>query len=187
MKGRRRPYILARRPSYLGCEGQSERAYGERIRQLLDQHRQDVHLAVEVLRPGGGDPLALVELAVARMADHQRKRRMNYVHRAILLDTDIVGQSPDRDLLAVALAVEHGVRLVWQNPCFEGLLLRHFDVATNPRSCDDALFALRRVWPAYKKGLSARELGSRIGRTEILLCATVEDELRLFLSDVGFL
>jgi hypothetical protein len=50
---------------FLGCEGESERGYGILIRQLLNEQRKDIFLDVVLLKPGGSDPLALLERAVA--------------------------------------------------------------------------------------------------------------------------
>ncbi len=56
---RRRTARPQRRPVFLGCEGESERGYGTLIGRLRDELRPDLHLDVTLLRPGGGDPLAL--------------------------------------------------------------------------------------------------------------------------------
>jgi hypothetical protein len=61
---RRRPTVRPqRRPIFLGCEGESERGYGRLIGRLCDETRRDLYLDVTLLRLGGGDPLALVEMA----------------------------------------------------------------------------------------------------------------------------
>jgi hypothetical protein len=69
MMRRRRSLIPQRRRIFLGCEGESERAYGALVGRLLEKRRRDRHLDVVLLRPGGGDPLALLELAIKRIAD----------------------------------------------------------------------------------------------------------------------
>ena len=86
MMRRRRLVIPQRRRVYLGGEGESERGYGALVGRLLESRRRDVHLHVDLLRPGGGDPLALVELARKRIADGERKSESPYVHRAVLMD-----------------------------------------------------------------------------------------------------
>jgi len=64
---RRRLFIPQRRRIFLGCEGESERGYGALIGRLLESQRRDVHLQVVLLKPGGGDPLALIEQARKRI------------------------------------------------------------------------------------------------------------------------
>jgi hypothetical protein len=119
----------------------------------LVRHRR-IHLDTVLLQPGGGDPLALVERAVQLMG-RRVSRRDNYSAKAILLDFDGCGQSHDRDRCAHALAKEHELRLIWQEPCHEGLLLRHLDGcdAFRPATSDQALADLQRHWPEYRKRL----------------------------------
>jgi hypothetical protein len=50
-----------------------------------------------LIKPGGGDPLALVELPRKRIAEGERKSESPYVHRAVLIDADRLGQAPHRD------------------------------------------------------------------------------------------
>src|SRR5271163_2170925 len=127
MKRLRRRLIPQRRRVFLGCEGESERGYGALVNRLLETRRQDVHLDIALLKPGGGDPLALIELAVRRITEGERKRESPYVHRAVLLDADRRGQSPARDARIPALAATARLRIIWQEPCHEALLLRHLD------------------------------------------------------------
>jgi hypothetical protein len=81
-----------RRPVFLGCEGDSERAYGALISRLYEEHRRDLYLDTVLLKPGGGDPLTLVERACHRIVENERKRDIRYAVRAVLLDTDRRGQ-----------------------------------------------------------------------------------------------
>jgi hypothetical protein len=83
---RRRAALPQRRPVLLGCEGESEFGYGALVRRLREGHSRDLHLDVTLLRPGGGDPLALVELACQKIRDTERKRDIHYSLRAVLLD-----------------------------------------------------------------------------------------------------
>jgi hypothetical protein len=101
----------------LGCEGESERDYGALIGRLLENRRRDIHLDVVLLKPGGGDPLALVELARKRIAEGERKSESPYVHRAVLIDTDRLGQAPLRDVQIAPIAQATRMRVIWQRPC----------------------------------------------------------------------
>jgi hypothetical protein len=189
MKGRRRPIIEPRIPMFLGCEGESEQGYGTLIARLLIESRESVYLRAELLRPGGGDPLALVECAIERIAQARKTRGTVYAVRGVLLDSDTRGVSQIRDQQAVTLADENGIMLIWQDPCFEAVLLRHLDGchALRPQTCAIAMTELRRRWPDYAKGLPAADLARRISRMEIERCAGVESELAAFLRAVGFL
>jgi hypothetical protein len=59
---------------FFGCEGESERGYGALINRFIENYRKDIHLDIVLLRPGGGDPLALVELAARLIKEGERKR-----------------------------------------------------------------------------------------------------------------
>jgi hypothetical protein len=180
-------FILQRRRVFLGCEGESEQGYGALLRRLLETRRQDVHLDVVLLRPGGGDPLALIELAQRLIANSERKREAPYALRAVLLDSDKLGQVPERDARIDAAAL--GIKLIWQEPCHEALLLRHLAGCRylRPATPDLAMAELAWHWPEYTKGLSAMRLAERIGENEVRYALQVELGLAGFLSDIGFI
>jgi 3-polyprenyl-4-hydroxybenzoate decarboxylase len=71
MTRRRPPYIAQRRQVYIGCEGASEASYAGLLQDFLREANLPVHLVVETLAPGAGDPLARIEMAVRRLS---RKR-----------------------------------------------------------------------------------------------------------------
>lgn len=103
----RRRHIPQRRRIFLGCEGESERGYGARLVKLVEDRHSRIYVDLQILQPGGGDPLALVQLAVRRML-RQTERRGAYVAQAVLLDNDKLEQSPPRDQQAISLADQNG-------------------------------------------------------------------------------
>ncbi len=183
-----RPALPQRRPIFLGCEGESERGYAELIRRLREERRRDLHLDVTLLRPGGGDPLALVELACRKIRDNERKRDIRYSIRAVLLDSDRRGSDSRRDQRMFQLANTEQVLLIWQEPSHEALLLRHLDgcQTLRPQTPADAKAELLRRWPHYSKGSSAAQLLKRIGIEQIMAAASVEQSLREFLIAIEF-
>jgi hypothetical protein len=176
-----------RRRVFLGCEGASERGYGELLRQLRDAQKQDVHLDIVLLEPGGGDPLTLVQRAERRIADREAKRE-RYAVRAVLLDTDQLDKDPKRDERADVLARKAKIMLIWQDPCHEGLLLRHLDGCRDrrPATCDQAERELKQRWPDYQKGMAARQLALRIGAAQLCQAYEVEPTLAEFLLAIGW-
>lgn len=188
MMRRRRHVIRQRRRVYLGCEGESERGYGARVSRLLENQRRDVHLQVDLLRPGGGDPLALVELARKRIAEGERKSESPYVHRAVLMDADRLGQSPQRDAQMMLIAQTGNIRIIWQRPCHEALLLRHLAGCQQlqPPTPAQALTELRQHWPDYAKGMPAIRLADQIDHAALQRVLQVEPELAAFLDDIGY-
>jgi hypothetical protein len=185
---RRRPTIPQRRRIFLGCEGESERGYGALISRLLETQRRDVHLQVVLLKPGGGDPLALIERADKLILAGERKSESPYLHRAVLIDDDRLGQAPARDAQIASIAQSARIRVIWQRPCHEALLLRHLDGCQHlrPPTSSHALAELRQRWPEYVKGMPALRLADRIDASAIRRVFAVEAELAAFLSELGY-
>ena len=188
MKRRRSNIVPQRRRIFLGCEGDSERGYGALLRRLLEEQRCDVFLNVVLLKPGGGDPLALIQRAQRRLADSKRRGEPPYLHRAVLLDNDNLDPSSGRAQELRALANELQIHLIWQSPCHEAFLLRHIGGChrLRPPSTSLALSQLQQRWPGYEKGLSALQLAQRIGAEEIRRASHVEPDLAEFLRQIGF-
>ena len=182
---RRVPRIPQRRPIFFGGEGQSEAGYGTLISRIA-RETQDVHVHVHVecLQPGAGDPLELVERAATMIANIER-RRSPFAVKAVLLD---IG-SPQKNREAVILARRVGIQhLIWQAPDHEALLLRHLEGCDQRRPPAGAsLAALQREWAEYEKGMPAQSLARRIGMADIRRACGVEDELRAFLAAIGLI
>jgi hypothetical protein len=193
MKRSRRPSVPLRRRVFLGCEGSRERAYGVQLRHLLEERcriekrGQNVDLDVVLLKPGGGDPLAPVERTLRQIADSVRKGERPYAVVALLLDADKLGQAPDRDTQMRKLAAAEKLKLIWQDPCHEALLLRHLDGCRNlrPPTTQEAMLQLERRWPEYTKGMPALQLGQRIDSRAVSQALQVEPDLAAFLGDIG--
>jgi hypothetical protein len=180
--------IQQRTRIYLGCEGQSEQSYAARLGQIADAEGLRIHIDNDVLQPGGGDPLALVQLAVRRVRE-RAARRGAFAHCALLPDKDRLGQDPDWVVKIPSIARKSNIHLIWQDPCHEGFLLRHLaeQTQTRPPSADLAGQALRKIWPNYRKGLPASDLAAMIDRNAIERVAYVEEDFRVFLQKIGFL
>jgi RloB-like protein len=188
MTRRRRLLIPQRRRIFLGCEGESERGYGALISRLLESQRRDIHLHVVLLNPGGGDPLALIEQARRRILEGERKSESAYGHRAVLMDRDRFGQAPQRDAQIAPIAQAARLRIIWQRPCHEALLLCHLNGCQHlqPATSPQALAELRQRWPDYTKGMPALKLTDWIDQAAIRRAAQVEAELAAFLADIGY-
>lgn len=180
--------IPQRKRIYLGCEGTSEQSYGKRLNELADSSGLHLALDCDVLQPGGGDPLAIVQLAVKRIQMKIRKRG-GFERCAVLLDRDTLSQNPDWEAQISALERKNKIFLIWQRPCHEGFLLRHLADQTTrtPQSSELAIQALKRVWPDYRKGMPATDLAARIDRSAIERAASVEPNLNAFLKGIGFI
>ena len=183
LKDRRRS---ERKRLFLGCEGKSEVAYAKLLDDFAKQTGAPAHLDIQQLFPGAGAPLARIQRAIKILGGRVQKRRVPYAGRFILLDRDQV-QSRRMAENVESLAGEHDIKLIWQEPCHEALLLRHLPrcASDRPPASKLAESALRAVWPEYKKPMSAASLSKRIDMVGLCRAATVEPRLRELLNDIG--
>ncbi len=182
---RRRPFLPQRVPIFIGCEGESERGYVRFLGRLAEAEGLAVHLDPEVLQPGGGDPLAIVELAVKRLSQGRRKQTV-YAVKFVMLDRDKWGQAPARDAQVVAVAARAGLSLIWQDPCHEAMVLRHLETCANllPQTTPLAMAALRQRWPDYSKPMDGAGLARRLDHAAVLRAIAVEPELALMVQAI---
>ena len=178
--------IQQRTRIYLGCEGPSEQSYGKRLGEIADAAGLHLYFDCDVLQPGGGDPLALIQLAIQRIREKVNKRGA-FVYCAVLLDKDRLGQAVDRDQQITALANKHKLCLIWQEPCHEGFLLRHLDgqQTKRPVTSDLAEQALKAVWTDYQKAMPAMHLASKIDLLAVRRASSVEFLFKEFLDQIG--
>lgn len=182
---RRRPQIPQRRVFFVGCEGESEAAYVA----LLNEHIRRRALAVALrafhLNPGAGDPLELVRRALQQIKQrHSRGDR--FAMSVVFLDQDKCVEAPARCQQAGALARDHGIHLIWQEPDHEALLLRHLPgcaALRPPRGT--SMPALTQRWPEYRKPMTAASLAVRLDETCVLQARNVEPALAVFLNAIG--
>ena len=180
MQGRK-----TRKRIFLGCEGTSERNYGRYLRLIAEDHRLPIHIDCNYVI-GGGDPLKVVQESIKLMKSNSRYHG-DYLVKAVMLDSDKLRRSVDRDNKIRPLAAEHNVKLVYSNPNFEAFLLRHFPGCENKRPpADTALSELEKVWPEYHKGIDARSIHKQLGEDGLRRACAVEDSLRHFLFSIGF-
>ncbi|MEQ1539482.1 MAG: RloB domain-containing protein [Sphingorhabdus sp.] len=169
---------------YIGCEGQSEVAY---VGLLLDLcEASGVTVAVESDDLSSGDPLSRVREAIRRIK-HKEMDREAFKGRFVLLDSDQADANVLKAQQAIQLADENGVKLVWQRPCHEGLLLRHFAGHENDVPANSALAerALRKAWLEYSKPMDKRELSKKIGIAELARVAAKTPELANLITTLG--
>ena len=181
---RRQPTIPQRRPIFIGCEGESEQGYAAFLQDLVHEADLHIHLSIEVLR--AGDPLSRIELAIKKL-ENARRKRVNFNDRFVFLDTDQLALSADRAHRARALAAANDIRVIWQEPCFEALLLRHFEGRSGhrPLTNQTSEAALRQEWPQYQKPMSRAELARMIDHDAVVRAAGVEDDLLTLLRCIG--
>jgi hypothetical protein len=156
---------------------------------LVEEARLAVHLDAVLLQPGGGDPLAIIELAAARAAERERRHGDPYQRRFVILDNDKLGQTPHRDQRIADVAANASLGIIWQSPCHEAVLLRHLDGCAQLRPPSTAVAAqqLAARWPTYRKALPAARLAERLDRAAVARAAAVEAQFAELFQLIGLI
>ena len=180
--------IEPRKPIFLGCEGESEVAYGQLLYDFARQSGQHIHLEVVGLIPGAGDPLARVARARQEIA-RRTARRSRFIAKFILMDFDQVATHGLNANEIQSLAAREGIQIIWQKPCHEGFLLRHIITESNklPASSQLALLHLRQHWASYKKPMTRVQLGKLVTVNQVLAAAKHNADLSALLLEIGLL
>jgi hypothetical protein len=183
---RRRSLIPPRAPIFVGCEGESEQAYGQVLNELLREPDRHFHLEVVNLSPGAGDPIARLQKADQEI-DRRRRRRSEFHLRVVLMDSDQVDRAPELRRQAERRARDLDIRIVWQEPCHEAFLLRHLDgfAQHRPPTCVAAKITLKATWSDYCKPMTKMQLARRIDFDAVQRAAEVEPALAAFLSEIN--
>lgn len=182
---KRRLVIERRKRFFLGCEGESERAYGSLIQRISDEENLHVFLDMVILK--GGSPRSIVEQAV-RYAGIRSSTHGPYFGKAVILDSDKLAESPNGTLGDLeTLARSRKMLLVWQRPCHEAFLLRHLEgcESMDPADSREAMKMLRKRWHQYARPMQVSDLNERIGNRDLLRAARVEGSLKDFLEMLG--
>lgn len=177
--------LKIRKRIFVGCEGASERGYVRWLQEVANS--AGLWLAFDAQLANGGDPLAVVEKS-AKILKRRERSAGKFAAKAVLLDSDRVGDAPQRDQRIGALAAKHDFAIIWQEFDHEALLLRHLegcDGLRPPRGRSDA--RLRQVWPGYVKPATGQDLARKLGHFELARALAVEPELAGFLGSLGFL
>ena len=167
---------------FIGCEGESERGYGQLLSAMVRQKGLPFHLETVCLNPGSGSPAKCVEKAKREIQHWERNRGSRFSLKIVLIDTDTVDSNPAEKAKVDRAANEANILIIWQSPCHEAFLLRHFPGHGHdaPATSQLALSALLRVWPDYKKAMSSLELSKQISAEKVKQSASVHpDFLRL--------
>jgi len=182
----RKPKRPELRRVFLGCEGEGERSYGAWLQAIARDLR--LHITIDTYPDigGGGDPLDIVRGCISEM---RRRESLygKYPHRAVLLDSDRIGDDPDRDRRATDLAAEYGVHLIWQEFEHEAFLLRHLPGHENLRPPKgEGREILNEVWPEYRRRQAKITLYEKLKLDDLRRACTAEPTLRTFLTELGF-
>jgi hypothetical protein len=180
---KRRRAIPKRKRIFLGCEGQSEQAYGRFLNNLAELSGAKVHVVTVNLQPAG-DPH---KLAIKAMDARKRlEREGGFVGAALMLDIDRLEELPDKGRRVREILIESELITIWQVPDHEGFLLRHF------RGYEDSILPrgksfdpLRAEWPTYHKNMAAMDLQRTLTIDHVRRAEKACTELTELLKAIG--
>ncbi len=117
-----------------------------------------------------------------------RFRGKPFEHLVLFLDADGLGQNNERDRNAMRFAMERKFTLIWQHPCHEAFLLRHFQKTAKlrPPTTADAIEQLEKIWPSYYKGMDAFGYGNMLGIESVMIARGELPEFDKFLTKIGW-
>ena len=179
---RRRRLVEPRRVIFIGTEGESDRAFVQFLQRGCDREGRHLHL---LAKPGnGGDSVSVVEEAGRHLARHSEKRDIGA--RLVLLDRDRIEQDLKAGRDAQAAASGWSLKIIFQDPNLEGLLLRlHPGCERRTIAAGHAMAELRKVWPEYRKSLTADQLLERFDLSDVQRAARHDGELQELLAILG--
>ena len=137
-----------RRAIFIGVEGRSDRAFAQFLRRCCDKEGRHLHVAIKTGH--GGDAVDVVKETTSHLTRHPDKRDISA--KLVLPDGDRIEQDRQAGRDAQAVASESGLKIIFQNPNMEGLLLRLHQRHENRQiAAGNSMEELCKVWPEYRK------------------------------------
>jgi hypothetical protein len=171
---------------FWGCEGLSEENYAVFLNSLFKRNRIPVSLR-KISLGKAGSVLAKIHSAKKRLEVEKRKDT-KFKDRYIVMDIDVIGDDSNQVNEAEREALRHKITILWQRPCFEGFLIKHFEEIKDrsPSNCRDAEVVLKTVWADFKKPESVQRLTQKLDfYTNIKSLLTVEAEFKRVFESFG--
>ncbi len=103
------------------------------------------------------------------------------------MDSNNLGNDPEREQQAIELASKHNVQLIFQEFEHEALLLRHISGHEHDRpGKGEGREALQAAWPEYRRRYGKLQLYENFGLEDLQRACSAEPVLRSFLGQIGF-
>ena len=119
--------------------------------------------------------------------EHRQRRRAEFAFKAVLHDSDQVDNHPQRREMAENIGRVSGINIIWQFPCHEALLLRHFEgfERRRPATKLEIEALLRQVWPGYQKPITRVQIARMLSFAHVQRAARNEPALLALLRRIG--
>lgn len=179
---RRRRLVTPRLPIFFGVEGKSEQQFVKFLQHVCDDHERNLSLAYAT--GSGGNTVTVVREANRSLQRHSGRRQ--FKKRLVLLDRDRVAEDRKAKIDAEATASELGFILIYQDPNFEGVLIRlHQGYEERKVQKGTERARLQKLWPEYRKPPTAYQLIRRFGLEDLQRAARHDRELARLLTILG--
>lgn len=171
-------------PVLVFCEGASEKGYVKFLNIMASSAGVLVNIIGQDLRGGSAEHL----VARASQILEQNSRLRDIQHRYLLIDSDRLSDRQANFQQLQATARRNRIRIIFQVPCHEGFLLRHFDdfCTHDPPSSEIATRYLFAVWPNYRKGTSGELYAETLSSDHLATARRSFAELDEFLTAIGW-
>lgn len=153
------------------------------LQKLCTERERRVYF--EFVSSGGGDGLEVVRLAM-RTRRKQANTRRRCDEFLALLDSDRLMEDTRNQRDAIAQARRNGVQAILVEPNLEGLLIRlHVGQESRQVPAEAVTRELKKLWPGYRKPVTAMELGRRFTLQDLIRTARQDDALQELLQLIG--
>ena len=179
---RSRSPVQRRRPIFVGVEGKSEQAFVRFLQHCCDESGLFIHLVC--FAGNGGDTVSVVQEGHRSLMRRSGSRAMR--DRIVVLDADRSKADVRSGRDARAEASRLGLKVIFQEPNLEGLLVRlHPGCERRVVRPENATERLRRVWPGYRKPPTHIQLLERFRLADLKRAAQHDEDLQLLLGIIG--
>ena len=171
---------------FWGCEGQSEISYAAFLNELFE--RASIPVRLKAFDLGGAGSVAVKIYKATKILRSERSKGSKFKQKFVMMDIDRAESDPIEKSKADIEARNSKIGVLWQRPCFEGFLIKHFEEIRdrNPPNCKVAEAVLKTVWADYDKPETARRLTKRLQfDPHIKSLLTVESQFKRVFEGFG--
>ena len=172
-------------PIFFGCEGESEQSYGKFLNRLAKKMHLKIHISTFIASPAG-DAFSVIQKSIKEYKIRSRNRNI-FKAKIVLLDDDTLAQIESKKRKKMYKMIKDSEFIaIWQSPNHEGFLLKHFDGHQNSNpSKKDLKMILRKVWPEYKKNISADKIDKALDIEKVIRASSVNKDFMNTLKIIG--
>ena len=171
---------------FWGCEGKSEENYAVFLNRLFD--RELIPFRLNAFNLGEAGSVAAKIHAAKKKLGNEKSKGSRFKKQFLVMDVDLIKDNPTKRSEAEKEALKHKITILWQRPCFEGFLIKHFEDEKdrNPPNCREAEIILKSLWPDYDKPESVQRLTKKLQlNPHVKSLLTVDPDFKKVFEEFG--